>query len=90
MANRSRRHFWATVLAVAVAVFAVLALHYAFQAPLLPESAIFALLIHLDVWLGLLTLLTAIPVLLLCRRFERTYHVVVREIMSKTLPSFSE
>ena len=46
--------------------------------------AIFALLIHLDAWLGLLTLLTAIPVLLLCRRFERTYHVVVREIQDQT------
>jgi ATP-binding cassette subfamily B protein len=46
--------------------------------------AIFALLIHLDVWLGLLTLLTAIPVLLLCRRFERSYHVVVREIQDQT------
>ena len=46
--------------------------------------AIFALLIHLDVWLGLLTLLTAIPVLLLCRRFERNYHVVVRDIQDQT------
>jgi len=46
--------------------------------------AIFALLIHLDVWLGLLTLLTAIPVLLLCRRFERSYHVVVRDIQDQT------
>ena len=46
--------------------------------------AIFALLVHLDAWLGLLTLLTAIPVLLLCRRFERTYHVVVREIQDQT------
>jgi ATP-binding cassette subfamily B protein len=45
---------------------------------------IFALLLHLDVWLGLLTLLTAIPVLLLCRRFERTYHDVVREIQDQT------
>jgi ATP-binding cassette, subfamily B, bacterial len=46
--------------------------------------AIFALLVHLDMWLGLLTMLTAIPVLLLCRRFERRYHVVVRDIQDQT------
>jgi ATP-binding cassette subfamily B protein len=46
--------------------------------------AIFALLVHLDMWLGLLTMLTAIPVLLLCRRFERSYHVVVRDIQDQT------
>ncbi len=46
--------------------------------------AIFALLLHLDVWLGLLTIATAIPVLLLCRRFERNYHVVVRDIQDQT------
>ena len=46
--------------------------------------AIFALLLHLDVRLGLLTIVTAIPVLVLCRRFERTYHVVVREIQDQT------
>jgi ATP-binding cassette subfamily B protein len=46
--------------------------------------AIFALLLSLDVPLGLLTIATAIPVLLLCRRFERTYHVVVREIQDQT------
>jgi ATP-binding cassette subfamily B protein len=46
--------------------------------------AIFALLISLDVWLGLLVIVTAIPVLLLCRRFERNYHVVVRDIQDQT------
>ncbi len=46
--------------------------------------AIFTLLLRLDVWLGLLTILTAIPVLLLCRRFERDYHVVVRDIQDQT------
>lgn len=46
--------------------------------------AIFALLLHLNVGLGLLTIATAIPVLVLCRRFERTYHVVVRDIQDQT------
>jgi len=46
--------------------------------------AIFALLLSLDVPLGLLTIATAIPVLVLCRRFESTYHVVVRDIQDQT------
>jgi len=46
--------------------------------------AICALLLNLNVWLGLLTIATAIPVLALCRRFERTYHVVVRDIQDQT------
>ena len=46
--------------------------------------AIFALLLSLNVWLGLLTIATAIPVLALCRRFERNYHVVVRDIQDQT------
>jgi len=46
--------------------------------------AIFALLLNLNVWLGLLTIVTAIPVLALCRRFERNYHVVVRDIQDQT------
>ena len=46
--------------------------------------AIFALLLHLNVKLGLLTIATAIPVLLLCRRFERNYHLVVRDIQDQT------
>ena len=36
--------------------------------------AIFALLLFLYVPLALLTIATAIPVLVLCRRFERKYH----------------
>ncbi len=46
--------------------------------------AIFALLLNLNVWLGLITIATAIPVLALCRRFERNYHVVVRDIQDQT------
>jgi ATP-binding cassette subfamily B protein len=46
--------------------------------------AIFVLLVSLDLWLGLLVIATAIPVLLLCRRFERNYHVVVRDIQDQT------
>jgi len=46
--------------------------------------AIFALLLHLDVRLGLLTIATAVPVLILCRRFERRYHAVVRDIQDQT------
>jgi ATP-binding cassette subfamily B protein len=46
--------------------------------------AIFVLLMSLDLWLGLLVIATAIPVLLLCRRFERNYHVVVRDIQDQT------
>jgi ATP-binding cassette subfamily B protein len=46
--------------------------------------AIFGLLIALDVWLGLLVIATAIPILLLCRRFERNYHEVVRDIQDQT------
>jgi ATP-binding cassette subfamily B protein len=46
--------------------------------------AIFALLLSLNVWLGLLTIATAIPVLALCRRFERNYHIVVRDIQDQT------
>jgi ATP-binding cassette subfamily B protein len=46
--------------------------------------AIFALLLYLNVWLGLLVICSAVPVLLLCRRFERKYHVVVRDIQDQT------
>ncbi len=45
---------------------------------------IFALLLHLDVRLGLLTIATAVPVVILCRRFERRYHTVVRDIQDQT------
>jgi ATP-binding cassette, subfamily B, bacterial len=46
--------------------------------------AIFGLLLALDVRLGLLTIVSAIPVLVLCRRFETRYHTVVREIQDQT------
>ncbi len=46
--------------------------------------AIFALILNLNVWLGFLTIVTSLPVLVLCRRFERNYHVVVRDIQDQT------
>ncbi|MGH8978895.1 MAG: ABC transporter ATP-binding protein [Acidimicrobiia bacterium] len=46
--------------------------------------AIFALLLFLYVPLALLTIATAVPVLVLCRRFERRYHEVVRRIQDQT------
>jgi ATP-binding cassette subfamily B protein len=45
---------------------------------------IFALLLHLYPPLALLTMATAIPVLVLCRRFERDYHAVVRRIQDQS------
>ncbi len=45
---------------------------------------IFALLLSLDVRLGLLTIATAVPVVILCRGFERRYHIVVRDIQDQT------
>jgi ATP-binding cassette, subfamily B, bacterial len=45
---------------------------------------IFALLIRLDVRLAALTIATAVPVLILCRRFEVQYHAVVRSIQDQT------
>ena len=45
---------------------------------------IFALLLSLYVPLALLTMATAVPVLVLCRRFERHYHSVVRRIQDQT------
>jgi len=45
--------------------------------------AIFILLMRLNVSLALLTMLTAIPVLVLCRKFERKYHVVVRKVQDQ-------
>jgi ATP-binding cassette subfamily B protein len=47
-------------------------------------GAIFGLLLHLYVPLALLTIATAVPVLVLCRRFEREYHEVVRRIQDQT------
>jgi ATP-binding cassette subfamily B protein len=46
--------------------------------------AIFVLLLFLYVPLALLTMATAIPILVLCRRFEREYHQVVRRIQDQT------
>jgi ATP-binding cassette subfamily B protein len=47
-------------------------------------AAIFVLLLSLYVPLALLTIATAIPVLVLCRRFERDYHAVVRRIQDQS------
>jgi ATP-binding cassette subfamily B protein len=46
--------------------------------------AIFAILLTLHVGLALLTFVATIPVLLLCRRFERDYHAIVRDIQDQT------
>ncbi len=46
--------------------------------------AIFVLLSILYLPLALLTMTTAIPVVVLCRRFERNYHEVVRRIQDQT------
>jgi ATP-binding cassette, subfamily B, bacterial len=51
---------------------------------ILEVIVIFALLLHLDMRLGLLTIATAVPVVVLCRRFERRYHTVVRDIQDQT------
>ena len=42
------------------------------------------MLLFLYVPLALLTMATAIPILVLCRRFERDYHAVVRRIQDQT------
>ncbi|HEV3227390.1 MAG TPA: ABC transporter ATP-binding protein [Acidimicrobiales bacterium] len=46
--------------------------------------AIFGVLLTLHVWLALLTFVATIPVLVLCRRFERAYHDIVRDIQDQT------
>ncbi len=46
--------------------------------------AIFGLLLHLNAWLALLVISASAPILVLCRRFERQYHVVVRDIQDQT------
>ena len=46
--------------------------------------AIFGLLLTLQPWLAVLTMSTAVPVLVLCRRFERKYHVIVRKVQDQT------
>ncbi len=45
---------------------------------------IFAVLLVVDVPLALLTFAAAVPVVLLCRRFERSYFSVVRRIQDRT------
>ncbi|MEY2447757.1 MAG: ATP-binding cassette, subfamily bacterial, partial [Acidimicrobiaceae bacterium] len=47
-------------------------------------AAIFAILLTLHVGLALLTFAATFPVLLLCRRFERDYHALVRDIQDQT------
>ncbi|MEY2422161.1 MAG: ATP-binding cassette, subfamily bacterial [Acidimicrobiaceae bacterium] len=47
-------------------------------------AAIFAILLTLHVGLALLTFIATLPVLLLCRRFERDYHDIVRDIQDQT------
>jgi ATP-binding cassette subfamily B protein len=47
-------------------------------------AAIFGVLLSLNVWLALLTFGAALPVLVLCHRFQRAYHDVVRRIQDQT------
>jgi ATP-binding cassette, subfamily B, bacterial len=47
-------------------------------------SAIFAVLLVLDVPLALITFAAAVPVVILCRRFERAYYDIVRRIQDQT------
>ncbi len=47
-------------------------------------AAIFGVLLTLHVGLALLTFAATIPVVLLCRKFERDYHVIVRDIQDQT------
>ena len=47
-------------------------------------AAIFAVLLVLDVPLALLTFAAAVPVVILCRRFERAYYEIVRRIQDQT------
>jgi ATP-binding cassette subfamily B protein len=47
-------------------------------------TAIFGVLLVLDVPLALVTFAAAIPVVMLCRRFERAYYEIVRRIQDQT------
>jgi ATP-binding cassette subfamily B protein len=47
-------------------------------------TAIFAVLLVLDVPMALLTFAAAVPVVILCRRFERAYYEIVRRIQDQT------
>ena len=51
---------------------------------LVQVAAIFAVLLTLHVPLALLTFAATVPVILLCRRFERAYYAVVRKIQDQT------
>lgn len=45
---------------------------------------IFAVLLSLHVWLTLLTFVAAVPVVLLCSKFQREYHEIVRRLQDQT------
>jgi ATP-binding cassette, subfamily B, bacterial len=47
-------------------------------------AAIFVVLLVLNVWLALITFGAAVPVLVLCHRFERRYYAIVRRIQDQT------
>jgi ATP-binding cassette subfamily B protein len=47
-------------------------------------AAIFTVLMVLDVPLALVTFAAAVPVVILCRRFERAYYEIVRRIQDQT------
>ena len=47
-------------------------------------TAIFTVLMILDIPLALLTFAAAVPVVILCRRFERAYYDIVRKIQDQT------
>ena len=47
-------------------------------------AAIFGVLLTLHIGLTLLTFVATIPVVLLCRKFERDYHEIVRDIQDQT------
>ncbi len=46
--------------------------------------AIFVLLLRLHVPLALLVMVATVPILELCRRFQRQYHVIVRQVQDQT------
>ena len=46
--------------------------------------AIFCVLLTLNVWLTLLTFVAAVPIVLLCGKFEREYHEIVRRLQDQT------
>jgi len=51
---------------------------------ILQVVAIFTVLLTLHVWLTLLTFIAAVPVVLLCGKFEREYHEIVRRLQDQT------